>query len=125
MVDFVRDLSAQTDVAVTRVVGWIGIARGKFFDWRQRYGQANEHNARVPRDHWIDEGERQAIVDYFDRHPLEGYRRLTFMMLDDDVVAVSPATTYRVLSRAGRRRRARASCSPCGRMTTGTLTCRT
>ena len=30
------------------------------------------------------------------------YRRLTFMMLDDDIVAVSPATTYRVLKAAGR-----------------------
>lgn len=87
---------------MTRLVSWIGIARGKYFDWRQRYGKANEHNALVPRDHWIDEWERRAIVDYFDRHPLDGYRRLTFMMLDEDVVAVSPATTYRVLSRAGR-----------------------
>lgn len=102
VVDFVRDLSAKTELAVTRVVGWLGIARGKFFDWRQRYGKANEHNALVPRDHWIDNGERQAIIEYFDRHPLEGYRRLTFMMLDEDVVAVSPATTYRVLARAGR-----------------------
>jgi len=98
----VRDFSTRTDLAVTRVVDWIGIARGKFFDWRQRYGRANEHNAQVPRDHWLETTERQAILDYFDGHPLEGYRRLTFMMLDDDVVAVSPATTYRVLSRAGR-----------------------
>ncbi len=97
-----RDLSAKTELPTTQLVSWIGIARGKYFDWRQRYGKANEHNALVPRDHWIDDWERQAIVDYFDRHPLEGYRRLTFMMLDEDVVAVSPATTYRVLSRAGR-----------------------
>ena len=34
--------------------------------------------------------------------PLDGYRRLTFMMLDEDVVALSPSTTYRVLSKAGR-----------------------
>jgi hypothetical protein len=88
-VDFVREFSARTELAVTRVVGWLGIARGKFFDWRQRYGKANEHNALVPRDHWLEEAERQAIVEYFDRHPLEGYRRLTFMMLDEDVVAVS------------------------------------
>jgi transposase InsO family protein len=33
---------------------------------------------------------------------LEGYRRLTFMMLDADVVAVSPSSAYRVLKRAGR-----------------------
>lgn len=78
------------------------MARGKFFAWRQRYGKANEHNAWVPRDFWIDEHERQAILDFHQRHPLEGYRRLTFMMLDADVVAVSPATVYRVLSKAGR-----------------------
>jgi hypothetical protein len=78
------------------------VARGKFFDWRNRYGKADEHNALVPRDHWIEPEERQAIVDFHDKNPLEGYRRLTFMMLDQDVVAVSPSTTYRVLSAAGR-----------------------
>jgi hypothetical protein len=44
-VDFVREFSAKTDLPVTRLVGWIGIARGKYFDWRSRYGKANEHNA--------------------------------------------------------------------------------
>jgi transposase InsO family protein len=102
VVDFVREFSAKTELPARRLVEWIGIARGKYFDWRDRYGKANEHNGLVPRDHWIEEWERDAIIDYFDRHPLEGYRRLTFMMLDADVVAVSPATTYRVLSRAGR-----------------------
>jgi len=29
------------------------------------------------------------IVDFHDRHPLEGYGRLAFMMIDEDVVAVS------------------------------------
>src|SRR5262249_374627 len=31
----------------------------------------------------------------------EGYRRLTFMMLDADVAAASPASVYRVLQQAG------------------------
>ena len=43
----------------------------------------------------------QAIIDFFDANPLEGYRRLTFMMLDANVAAVSPATTYRILKAAG------------------------
>ena len=34
-------------------------------------------------------------------HPLEGYRRLTYMMMDADVVAASPATVYRILKAAG------------------------
>ncbi len=62
----------------------------------------NEHNATVPRDHWIEDWERQAIIDYHDSNPLEGYRRLAFMMLDADVVAVSPSTVYRTLKAVGR-----------------------
>jgi transposase InsO family protein len=77
------------------------VARGKFFDWRKRYGRANEHNALVPRDHWLLPDERQAILAFHERFPLEGYRRLTFMMLDQDVVAVSPTSVYRVLAGAG------------------------
>jgi len=81
---------------------WLGIGRSKFYSWRKRYGQANEHNARVPRDHWLTEDEKQAILDYESEHPTEGYRRLTFMMLDDDVAAAAPATVYRILKRARR-----------------------
>lgn len=77
------------------------MARGKFFDWRKRYGRANEHNALVPRDHWLLPDEREAILAFHERFPIEGYRRLTFMMLDQNVVAVSPTSVYRVLAGAG------------------------
>lgn len=92
-----RRWSELTELTKASLVGWIGVARGKFFDWQGRYGRANEHNSNVPRDHWLDASERQAIIEYFKSHPLEGYRRLAFMMLDANVVAVSPATVYRVL----------------------------
>jgi transposase InsO family protein len=78
------------------------VARGKFYAWQKRYGKANEHNSLVPRDHWLEDAERQAILDFHERFPLEGYQRLTFMMLDQNVVAVSPSSTYRVLAKAGR-----------------------
>ena len=96
-----RDFSVKVELPVETVVGWVGIARGKLYDWRKRYGKANEHNALVPRDHWLDDDERQRIIGFHEQFPLEGYRRLTFMMLDRDVVAVSPSTTYRVLYAAG------------------------
>jgi hypothetical protein len=53
-------------------------------------------------DWWLEEWEKQAILDFYDKHPLEGYQRLIFMMLDGDIVAVSPSSTYRVLKTAGR-----------------------
>jgi len=55
----------------------------------------------IPRKFWLDEWEKQAIIAYYLEHEREGYRRVTFMMLDADVVAVSPSSTYRVLKAAG------------------------
>lgn len=94
-------LSEKTEVPAAQIVGWLDISRGKFYDWRKRYGKANEHNGAVPRDHWIEDWEREAILKYHAEHPLNGYRRLTFMMLDEGRVAVSPSTVYRVLRNAG------------------------
>lgn len=102
MVDFVREWSTKTELPAQSFLDWLGLARGKFHAWRQRYGKANEHNALVPRDHWLEDWERQAILDFHERYPLEGYRRLAFMMLDQDVVAVSPSSVYRILAGAGR-----------------------
>ena len=101
MVDFVRKWSCKTELPAEHFIAWIGVARGKFFDWRKRYGKANEHNALVPREHWLTPEEQAAILEFHQRFPLEGYRRLSFMMLDQDVVAASASSVYRVLSRAG------------------------
>ena len=95
--DFVALWSKKTELSEKRFVLWLGIARGKYFDWKKRYGKANEHNGKVPRDHWLEAWEKQAIIDFHERYPLEGYRRLSFMMLDEDIVAVSPSSVYRVL----------------------------
>jgi putative transposase len=55
----------------------------------------------VPRDHWLTDLEKENIKMFARQHPLEGYRHLTFMMLDANVVACSPASVYRVLKHAG------------------------
>jgi putative transposase len=101
-VDFVGRWSEKTEIALCMLVLWLGISLSKFYNWRKRYGKVNEHNAQIPRDHWLTEAEKQAILDYERAYPLEGYRRLAFMMLDDDVAAASPASVYRVLKAADR-----------------------
>ncbi len=105
IVDFVGYWSRRTGIDICRFVGWIGISSSKFYDWRSRYGKVNEHNHWIPRDFWLEDWEGQRIVEFFFSHRDEGYRRLAFMMLDEDVVAVSPSTVYRVLSEAGLLRR--------------------
>ncbi len=84
------------------VLGRLGLAAAQFYRWVPSYGAVRTPAGPVPRDHWLVPAEREAILAFHDRHPLEGYRRLAFMLLDADVVAVSPATVYRVLKAAGR-----------------------
>jgi len=100
-VDFVRTWSEKTESPKKRWVRWIGISPSKFFDWQKRYGKANEHNGWIPRDHWLEDWEQEKIIKYWVEHGGEGYRRLTYMMLDEDVVAVSASSVYRVLKGAG------------------------
>lgn len=90
-----------TSIGIGQLLHWLELCPRKFSRWRERYGKATEHNAQVPRDHWIEPEERAAIIRFAQAHPWEGYRALTFMMLDADVAAVSPTTTYRVLKAAG------------------------
>jgi putative transposase len=101
IVDFVNRWSSKTGITVLCFLLWIGLATSKWYNWKSRYGKVNEHNAWIPRDHWLVEAEKQAILTFHERHPLEGYRRLTFMMLDANVVAASPSSVYRVLKAAG------------------------
>ena len=77
----------------------------KYQDWRRRYGQPSEHNAHVPLDGQLLHWERQAILDFHRDHPREGYRRLCYMMLDRDIVAVCPSSVYRMLRSHGLLRR--------------------
>ena len=101
MVDFVRHWTERTQLSTKRLVQWIGVGMSKFYDWTKRYGKVNEHHWCVLRDHWLEAWERQTIVSFYAEHPLEGYRRLTYMLMDADLVAASPATVYRALKQAG------------------------
>ncbi len=101
IVDYVRQWSEKTELAVGRFIAWLGITESKYHTWQHRYGKANEHNGRVPRDFWLEDWEKQAVVDFHRKHPEDGYRRLTYMMLDEGVVAVAPSTVWRILNGAG------------------------
>jgi putative transposase len=101
VVDFVRTWSEKTEIPAGRFVAWLEITLSKFHDWKKRYGKQNRHNSWIPRDFWLEDWEREEIVSFYKAHTTDGYRRATYMMLDLGLVAVSPATVYRVLSEAG------------------------
>jgi hypothetical protein len=75
-VDFVRRWSEKTEIGAGRFIGWLDITASKFYDWRERYGKVNEHNGCAPRDFWLEDWEKQAIIGFHLKSPLEDARRL-------------------------------------------------
>ena len=91
----------QTELPIHWLLSKANISRGRYYDWKRRYGSLNDHNGKIPRDHWLTPEEASLIVQWFQAHPFDGYRRCCYMLMDADVVAVSPASVYRVLRGAG------------------------
>lgn len=101
VVDCVRNWVAKTPLKLGDILHRIGLSSSKYYTWLNRYGCGNQHNASLPREHWLLPEERAALIKGYWEHPQLGYRRLTYHLLDQGVVAVSPSTTYNVLRKAG------------------------
>jgi len=97
VVEFIDKLHELTLISVKRLLSWLKLSPGRFYEWKKRFGVPNDHNGNIPRDWWLTDAEKDAIEIYFIQHPREGYRRLTYMMIDEDIVACAPTTVYRVL----------------------------
>ena len=55
MVDFVRRWGQRTEIALSLLIGGLGVAASKFYHWQGRYGRVNEHNGWIPRDFWLED----------------------------------------------------------------------
>jgi len=83
------------------ILKMIKLSSSKYYSWSSRIGLPNNHNGIIPKNNWALVWEEMAVIWYAFDHPGEGYRRLTYMMIDDNVVALSPSAVYRILKRAG------------------------
>lgn len=101
IIKYVRMLHSKTEISCSRLIKLLGINESKFYSWSSRIGKPNYHNCSLPKANWLLDDEKQALLDYAKEHPGEGYRRLSYMMLDEDIVAASPSTTYRLLKGYG------------------------
>ena len=92
VVDYVRHWNERTELSAKQLGGLAGHGRQQVPPVAAAVtARSTSTTAWIPRDWWLEDWEKQAILRLpRSSHPLEGYRRLAFMMLDDDVVAVSP-----------------------------------
>ena len=101
IVDFVKYWTSRFDVITAKaILSSLNIYQNRYHEWKKRYGQENKHNGKIPRSFWLRPEEKKKIVDFYCKHDTEGYRRCTYMMIDNDIAYCSPSTVYRVLSEA-------------------------
>jgi transposase InsO family protein len=76
-----------------------GVPPSVYYGWRRR--ESLEDRRNVPcRTYEVLPQERVAICQFALQHPKIGYRKLTWMMIDSEVVCVGESTVYRVLDAA-------------------------
>ena len=92
---------AKTRFPMCKLLAWAALPGGKYYDWQHRLNRPNRHNGLIPKAHWLLPWEKDAIINYATMHESEGYRRMTYEMIDSDVVYASPSSVYRVLKDAG------------------------
>jgi len=101
IVDFISKIVQKADINKQELLGVIGIGKSRYYNWVERIGKPNNHNGKIPKSHWVTPEEIEKIISYCKDKIEQGYRRLTYIMIDEDIVAVSPSTTYRILKEAG------------------------
>jgi len=83
------------------LLGLIGLSRRKFYDWKTAYGREWKAGFNLPKGHWVQEWEKQAVIEFYTKHEQDGYRRCAYMMMDEGIVYIAPSTVYYILKSHG------------------------
>ena len=92
----------RTGWTLRRILRRLGLSKSRYHAWRRRaQAEALDDLVRPPRCPWQALPEEvQAVLGYALAHPREGYRRLAWRMVDEDVAYLSPTSVYRILDDA-------------------------
>lgn len=101
--EFIDHIKELTSIPTQDILNYITLNRSTWYNWRNRQsGDRLKDEKPVGRNPaQLLEWEEDAIVEYYLTHQEQGYRRISFMMMDEDIVYVSPSTVYRCLKRHG------------------------
>lgn len=101
----VEDIERQrgrTGYGLYGVLKLYGIAKSTYYSWFDGDGALKPPEGKKVRCLTeITPEEIEAVVDYRKRHPEVGYRKLTWMMVDENVACLSEASVYTILSGRG------------------------
>ena len=82
VVDYIHYWQQRSSLPQNFFLQHIRLRHNKFNSWQQRYGKENFHNGKIPRDFWLEEWEKERIIEFYRENSCEGYRRIAYMILD-------------------------------------------
>lgn len=108
MISYSNNIEQKSQFGICLIIKKLGINRAKYYSWLKRAGIVNHHNGQQPKQHWLTPDEKQTIIDYarsyigsHQYYLQDGYRRIAYMGIDENVFACSSTSVYRILSEAG------------------------
>ena len=102
VIAWVQKSERRSGWSVDRIVRALGLSRSRYYEWLSRQGAQrleDEVPKRAPLTRLLDE-EKAAMCAYAQRHAKIGYRKLAWMMIDENIVSVDESSVYRVLKEA-------------------------
>ncbi len=97
----------KTEIPLKQMIKIIGITSSKYYRWLHMVGQEANGNKVIPKKKCLLPEEKEAIINFArenyannDLFVKTGYRRIAYIILDKDIVHVSPSSVNRVLKEA-------------------------
>ena len=103
LLDTVHHIEAVSDFSVRDVLEQLNISRATYYRWQARAERdrlPDTHTPRVRQSVPPTPKERAAVCNFARAHPLMGYKRLAWDMVDRDIAYLRPGQVYQVLQAA-------------------------
>ena len=103
MITFIEHINRLSNISQVQIIQGLGLVRSKYYQWlnRSKNNCLDDIKPIAQNPSALLKTEKEAICNYYMAHQGLGYRALTYMMIDDNVVCSSPSTVYRCLKSEG------------------------
>jgi len=107
-VKYIKYINDNTDFTKSKLFKLIGISSSRYYSWRNGTVSGERAKKYVHRSHYTTEAEKQAVINYVKNNVpasssyiRDGYRRLAYKMIDENICYLPPSTVYRILRKEG------------------------
>jgi len=100
ILDYINQTIKRSEVSIKWILKHLSLPLNTYYRWRRMETQgdlSDKYRPHINLDALLP-WEVEAAISYALEHPEEGYKRLSYMMIDENIVFISASSLYRILS---------------------------